>query len=69
MKPSKKQTDSQMSGETLASVRALISFPPDSFQTLEKIAAEMKFPHAWAVREAAAQSIAEKWPLLKKSAT
>ncbi len=69
MKPSKKQKDSQVSDENLASVRASISFPPDIYQTLEQIASQKKVSLAWVVRDAAEQYIAEKWPLLRKSAT
>ena len=69
MKPSKNQKDCQMSGENLASVRASISFPPDIYQTLEQIASQKKVSLAWVVRDAAEQYIAEKWPLLRKSAT
>jgi len=69
MKPSKKLKDSPMTDENLASVRASISFPPDIYQTLEEIASQKKVSLAWVVRDAAEQYIAEKWPLLRKSAT
>lgn len=69
MKPSKKQKDSPVTDENLASVRASISFPPDIYQTLEQIASQKKVSLAWVVRDAAEQYIAEKWPLLRKSAT
>ena len=68
MKPSKKQKDSPVTDENLASVRASISFPPDIYQTLEQIASQKKVSLAWVVRDAAEQYIAEKWPLLRKSA-
>ena len=69
MKLSKKQKDGPVSGENLTSVRASISFPPDIYQTLEQIASQKKVSLAWVVRDAAEQYIAEKWPLLRKSAT
>ena len=69
MKPSKKQKDRSVIDENLASVRASISFPPDIYQTLEQIASQKKVSLAWVVRDAAEQYIAEKWPLLRKSAT
>lgn len=47
-----------------SSVRATISFPPDTYQTLENIARQKKVSLAWVVREAAEQYIADKWPLL-----
>jgi hypothetical protein len=49
-----------------ASVRATISFPSDSYQTLEEIARQKKVSLAWVVREATDQYIADKWPLLFK---
>ncbi len=69
MKTSKKREDSRVSDDSLASVRALISFPPDIYQTLEEIAAQKKVSLAWVVRDAEEQYIAEKLPLLRKSAT
>lgn len=69
MKPSKRQKDSHVNDETLASVRASISFPPDVYQTLEEIAVRKKVSLAWVVRDAAEQYIAEKWPLLRKSSS
>lgn len=50
-----------------AAVRASISFPPDVYETLEKIAKEKKVSLAWVVREAAEQYIAAKWPLFATS--
>jgi predicted transcriptional regulator len=47
-------------------VRATISFPSDSYQTLEEIARQKKVSLAWVVREATDQYIADKWPLLFK---
>ena len=69
MKLSKKQKDSPVTDENLASVRASISFPPEIYETLEQIALQKKVSLAWVVRDAAEQYIAEKWPLLRKSAT
>lgn len=69
MKPSKRQKDSPVNDENLASVRASISFPPDVYQTLEEIAVRKKVSLAWVVRDAAEQYIADQWPLLRKSAT
>ena len=40
-----------------AAVRASISFPPDVYETLEKIAKEKKVSLAWVVREAAEQYV------------
>jgi len=45
------------------SVRASISFPTDTYRTLEKIAAQKKVSLAWVVREAAELYIAGKTPL------
>lgn len=49
-----------------SSVRATISFPPDLYATLEKIAKQKKVSLAWVVREAAEQYLAEKWPLFNR---
>jgi predicted DNA-binding protein len=46
-----------------ASVRASISFPADTYKTLEKIAAQKKVSLAWVVREAVEMYIAGKTPL------
>jgi hypothetical protein len=48
-----------------SSVRATISFPADTYQTLEEIARLKKVSLAWVVREASEQYIADKWPLFK----
>lgn len=48
-----------------SSIRATISFPSELYQTLEEIAGQTKVSLAWVVREAAAQYIADKWPLFK----
>lgn len=49
-----------------SSVRATISFPADTYQTLEDIARQKKVSLAWVVREATEQYIADKWPLFGK---
>jgi predicted DNA-binding protein len=54
-----------MKTQSVAAVRASISFPPDVYETLEVIAKEKKVSLAWVVREAAEKYIADKWPLLK----
>jgi predicted DNA-binding protein len=51
-----KRTETQRS----AAVRASISFPPDVYETLGRIAAEKKVSLAWVVREAAEKYIADK---------
>ena len=48
-----------------AQVRTTISFPPDVYETLEKIAKDKKVSLAWVVREAVDTYLGEKWPLLK----
>ena len=47
-----------------SSVRATISFPSETYQTLEDIARRKKVSLAWVVREASEQYIADTWPLL-----
>ena len=59
----RKGASRKMSGESAAAVRASISFPPEVYETLEKIARQKKVSLAWVVREAAEKYIADKWPL------
>lgn len=47
------------------SVRASISFPPELYQQLERIAQDKKVSVAWVVRDAVDQYVAQKWPLLQ----
>jgi predicted DNA-binding protein len=56
----------KMKAQSMAQVRATISFPPDVYETLESIAKEKKVSLAWVVREAAEKYIEEKWPLFAK---
>jgi predicted DNA-binding protein len=44
--------------------RASISFPPEVYAELEKLAAAKKVSLAWIVREAAEKYLADQWPLL-----
>jgi predicted DNA-binding protein len=48
-----------------APVRASISFPQETYQTLEGIARQKKVSLAWVVRDAVDQYISDKWPLFK----
>ena len=57
----------KMKAESVAAVRASISFPPDLYETLEMIAKEKKVSLAWVVREATERYVAEKWPLFARS--
>lgn len=52
-----------MKGQSMAAIRASISFPPKIYEMLEDIAKEKKVSLAWVVREAAEKYIAERWPL------
>jgi len=47
------------------SVRASISFPPELYVQLERIAQDKKVSVAWVVRDAVEQYVAHKWPLLE----
>ena len=60
--------EKKMRGQSTATIRATISFPPDVYETLEVIAKDKKVSLAWVVREAAERYIADKWPLFKKPA-
>lgn len=43
--------------------RASVSFPPDLYEMLERLAKEKKVSVAWIVRDAAEKYVNEKWPL------
>ena len=61
-----KQADMQQLSETMPSVRASVSFPPELYRTLGQLAAQKKVSLAWVVREAAEQYVSQKWPLFKE---
>lgn len=44
--------------------RASVSFPPELYAMLERIAKEKKVSVAWVVREAAEAYVSDQWPLL-----
>lgn len=48
------------------SARASVSFPPNIYEELERLAAAKKVSLAWVVREAAEKYVADQWPLLEK---
>lgn len=48
---------------TPKSTRASVSFPPEVYEELEKLAAAKKVSLAWVVREAAEKYVADQWPL------
>lgn len=50
-------------GKRTAAHRNTISFPPETYETLESIAKQKKVSVGWVIREAVDQYIAEKWPL------
>lgn len=43
--------------------RASVSFPPELYATLERIAKEKKVSVAWVVRDAAERYVGDQWPL------
>lgn len=43
--------------------RASVSFPPELYATLERIAKGKKVSVAWVVREAAEKYVGDQWPL------
>lgn len=43
--------------------RASVSFPPELYVMLERIAKEKKVSVAWVVREAAERYVGDQWPL------
>ncbi len=48
-------------------LRASVSFPPDLYHTLERIAKQKKVSIAWVVRDATEKYIADQWPLFQKT--
>ena len=54
----KKDERRSMKNQSPSLVRASISFPPDLYETLEKLAKQKKVSLAWVVRDAAEKYIA-----------
>ncbi len=55
-----------MQTETIASVRASVSFSPELYRTAEEIAKQKKISLTGVVRNAAEKYVTDKWPLLAK---
>lgn len=55
-----------MKTQSTAAVRASISFPPEVYETLEKLARQKKVSLAWVVRDAAEKYVTDQWPLFKE---
>jgi predicted DNA-binding protein len=53
--------------DTGVPIRASISFPPNTYDSLETIAKEKKVSLAWVVREATDRYIAENGPLVART--
>jgi hypothetical protein len=53
--------------KTQGTVRASISFPVDTYQTLEGLAKQKKVSLAWVVRDAAEKYVAEEKPQSQKN--
>ena len=66
MKAKKRDGKKKMIADSTAQVRATISFPPKSYETLEAIAKEKKVSLAWVVRDAVEKYLADKWPLFRE---
>lgn len=60
---SERTTGKEAKTESVAVVRASVSFPSDIYKTLETIAKQQKVSLAWVVREATEKYIADRWPL------
>ena len=52
-----------MKTKSASLVRASISFPPNLYETLEKLAKQKKVSLAWVVRAAAEKYAADQWPV------
>lgn len=48
------------------STRASVTFPPELYGTLERIAKGKKVSVAWIVRDAAEKYVSEQWPLFNR---
>ena len=48
------------------STRISVSFPADTYRTLEAIAAKKKVSLAWVVRDATEKYVGDQWPLLEQ---
>ena len=65
-KPQKaKRVAAKKNAPSTARVRTTISFPPEMYGTIERIAQDKKVSVAWVVRDAVDTYFAEKWPLFK----
>ncbi len=51
--------------DSVAAVRASISFPPDLYKTLEEIAKRKKVSLAWVVRDAAEKYVVDQGQIAK----
>jgi hypothetical protein len=56
----KKEERRSMKNQSPSLVRASISFPPDLYETLEKLAKQKKVSLAWVVRDAAERYVASE---------
>ena len=52
-----RQGDKPVTAQSLPTIRASISFPPELYETLESIAKQKKVSLAWVVRDAAERYI------------
>ena len=67
-KPQKaKRVAAKKKAPSTARVRTTISFPPEMYATIERIARDKKVSIAWVMRDAVDTYLAEKWPLLFKN--
>jgi metal-responsive CopG/Arc/MetJ family transcriptional regulator len=56
----KKGRGKRMKIKNTPAVRASITFPPDLYETLEKLAKQKKVSLAWVVRDAAEKYVADR---------
>ena len=60
-----KGSENSMKAQSVFSVRASISFPPELYENLEEIATKKRVSIAWVVRDAAEKYVADQGPSLK----
>ena len=58
-----KSTKGKKKMDTASGLRASVTFPPELYRTLEKMARQKKVSLAWIVRDAAEKYVGEEYPL------
>lgn len=62
----RKDRGNKVKKKSSAAIRASVSFPPELYGTLERLAEQKKVSLAWVVRDAAEKYVGDQWPLFGK---